>query len=172
MKKLINYIGIIILFIAFTGITRAMAQVIPPDLMKRDTSTKTNDNNDDSDGGNNANDISTRLLAGNKTATFDNTARYTYIVKNPTNNVQVGRVSYQVFTEKGIKLNHQTIAVTINKKSSGRYNFDIPESTAGFYISANIVNGRVFRARHIVNSAQDRGLRGAPGYALSKGRGG
>ena len=140
MKKLVNYINITILLIAFTGVTKAMAQVIPPDLMKRDTSTKANDDNDDSDDDNNANDISTTLLTGNKTATFDNSARYTYIVKNPTNTKQVGRVSYQVFTETGVKLNHQTFAVTIDKKSSGRYDFDIPESKAGFYKVSFIVN--------------------------------
>jgi cephalosporin-C deacetylase len=140
VKKLVNYISIIIVFIALTGVSRVMAQVIPPDMMKRDTSTKTNDDNDDSDDNNNANDISTSLLAGNKTATFDNTARYTYIVKNPTNTVQVGRVSYQIFTEAGVKLNHQTIAVTIDKKSSGRYDFDIPESKPGFYKVNFMVN--------------------------------
>jgi len=140
VKKLVNYINITILLIAFTGVTKAMAQVIPPDLMKRDTSTKANDDNADSDDDNNANDISTTLLTGNKTATFDNSARYTYIVKNPTNTKQVGRVSYQVFTETGVKLNHQTFAVTIDKKSSGRYDFDIPESKAGFYKVSFIVN--------------------------------
>jgi cephalosporin-C deacetylase len=140
VKKLVNNIGIIILFITLTGVTRAMAQVIPPDMMRRDTSTKANDDNDDSDDNNNANDISTSLLTGNKTATFDNSARYTYIVKNPTDNVQVGRVSYQVFTESGGKLNHQTIEVTIDKKSSGRYDFNIPESKPGFYKVSFTVN--------------------------------
>lgn len=132
MKKIVRYLSITICFIALIGITMAMAQVIPPDMMKRDTTSKS-DNNDDNDGGNGANEISTLLLASNKTATFNDAAKYTFVVKNPTNVIQAGTMSYQVCTENGIKLNNQSISVNVSKQSSWRYEFTIPESKPGFY---------------------------------------
>lgn len=141
MKKTVNYISIISFFIALTCVTNVMAQVVPLDIIKRDTNAKSdNDNGDSNNNNNNTSDISAELIAGNKTAIFDNTARYTYIVKNPTNNKQIGHVSYQVFTETGVKLNHQSIEVIIDKKSSGTYDFDIPESKPGFYKVNFMVN--------------------------------
>lgn len=132
MKKIVRYLSITICFIALIGITGTMAQVIPPDMMKRDTTSKS-DNNDDNDGGNGANEISTLLLASNKTATFNDAAKYTFVVKNPTNVIQAGTMSYQVYTENGIKLNSQSISVNVSKQSSWRYEFTIPESKPGFY---------------------------------------
>ena len=84
--------------------------------------------------------VSTVLIAGNKTATFNDKAEYSYEVKNPTDNPQVGIVSYQVFTETGKKLNAEVIKVNIPKKSSGKYDFEIAEPNAGFYKVNFMVN--------------------------------
>ena len=140
MKKIATYFSVIICFIAITGINRVMAQVIPPDMMRRDTATQKDADNDDSDVDNNANDVSTQLFATSKTGTYDSKAEFTYVVKNPTNNIQVGIVSYQVFTETGDKLNHETFSVHISRKSSGSYTFEIPEYKPGFYKVNFMVN--------------------------------
>ena len=84
--------------------------------------------------------VSTVLTASNKTATFNDKANYSYEVKNPTDNPQIGTVSYQVFTETGKKLNAEVIKVNIPKKSSGKYDFEIAEPNAGFYKVNFMVN--------------------------------
>ncbi|WP_461453445.1 acetylxylan esterase [Mucilaginibacter sp.] len=140
MKKVIKYLIFLICFITIAGLGRVRAQVIPPDLMRRDTANQKDAENDDSDVDNNANDISTQLFAGDKNAIFDGKAQYTYVVKNPTNKNQVGTVSYQVLTETGAKLNHESFSVNISRKSSGSYTFQIPEYKPGFYKVNFMVN--------------------------------
>ena len=109
--------------LAITGITTALAQ-----------------DKDDNDGAKGGKEVSTTLIPGSKTGTFDEKAKFTYVVNNPTDDEQVGKVSYQVFTMKGEKLNGQTVAVKIGKNSNGRYDFEIPEAKAGFYKVNFMVN--------------------------------
>lgn len=123
VKNILKYISAIICVLIITGITRASAQ-----------------DNDDSDGDNGTNDVSTTLIPGSKTGVFDEKAKYTFVVNNPTDDEQTGKVSYQAFTMRGEKLNSQTIPVKIGKKSSGRYDFEIPEPKAGFYKVNFMVN--------------------------------
>lgn len=123
VKNILKYISAIICVLTIAGITRASAQ-----------------DNDDSDGGNGTNDVSTTLIPGSKTGVFDEKAKYTFVVNNPTDDEQTGKVSYQAFTMRGEKLNSQTIPVKIGKKSSGRYDFEIPEPKAGFYKVNFMVN--------------------------------
>lgn len=123
VKNILKYISAIICVLTIAGITRASAQ-----------------DNDDSDGGNGTNDVSTTLIPGSKTGVFDEKAKYTFVVNNPTDDEQTGKVSYQAFTMRGGKLNSQTIPVKIGKKSSGRYDFEIPEPKAGFYKVNFMVN--------------------------------
>lgn len=123
IKNILKYISAIICVLAIAGITPASAQ-----------------DKDDSDGDKNAKEVSTTLIPGNKTGTFDEKAKFTYVVNNPTGDEQTGNVSYQVFTMKGEKLKGETIPVKIGKNSSGRYDFEIPESKAGFYKVNFMVN--------------------------------
>jgi len=110
--------------LAIAGITPASAQ----------------DKDDDNDGAKSAKEVSTTLIPGSKTGTFDEKAKFTYVVNNPTDDEQIGKVSYQVFTMKGEKLKGQTIPVKIGKNSNGRYDFEIPEAKAGFYKINFMVN--------------------------------
>lgn len=123
VKNILKYISAIICVLTIAGITQASAQ-----------------DNDDSDGGNGTKDVSTTLIPGSKTGVFDEKAKYTFVVNNPTDDEQTGKVSYQAFTMRGEKLNSQTIPVKIGKKSSGRYDFEIPEPKAGFYKVNFMVN--------------------------------
>lgn len=123
VKNILKYISAIICVLTITGITRASAQ-----------------DNYDSDGDNGTKDVSTTLIPGSKTRVFDEKAKYTFVVNNPTDDEQTGKVSYQAFTMRGEKLNSQTIPVKIGKKSSGRYDFEIPEPKAGFYKVNFMVN--------------------------------
>jgi cephalosporin-C deacetylase len=144
VKNLIKIISIAICFIAIVGLNKVMAQTVAPDIVQHNSNDKkaidADNDNDESDVDNNANDVSTVLSVGNKNGIFDSRARYTYEVKNPTDNPQIGKVSYQVFTPTGIKLNSQTIQVHIDRKSSGSYDFDIPEDKPGFYKVSFMVN--------------------------------
>jgi cephalosporin-C deacetylase len=77
--------------------------------------------------------ISATLTPANKSAIFNNGAKYTFDVKNSSDNVQVGRVSYLVTTENGKKLREDSTHVRISRRSSASYTFEIPESEPGFY---------------------------------------
>src|ERR1700744_3910864 len=87
-----------------------------------------------------AGEVSTELISADKNAVFNDKAKYTFEVKNTTNNEQTGKVSYQVFTEKGIKLNSDSVKVKIDKKSTGKYSFEIPQANPGFYKENFMVN--------------------------------
>ena len=78
-------------------------------------------------------EVSTVLIPANKNAFFEDKAKYTFEVKNTTNNEQVGKVSYIVTTETGQKLGADSIKVKIAKKSTEKYDFEIPQSKPGFY---------------------------------------
>src|ERR1700744_461057 len=124
VKHILKYISAVICVLAITGSTWASAQ----------------DKDDNDDGAKSGKEVSTTLIPGSKTGTFDEKARFTYVVNNPTGDEQTGKVSYQVFTMKDEKLSGQTIPVKIGKNSSGRYDFDIPEPQAGFYKVNFMVN--------------------------------
>lgn len=148
VKKTIDYISTIVCLVAILNCTNALAGPLIPGItrMRRDTvRTKVvsappkADKEDDSDRDSNAKDVSTSLIT-NKTAIFNDKAKYTFVVNNPTDDEQTGKVSYQVFTMKGEKLNSQSVDVKIGKHSNGKYDFDIPEAKAGFYKVNFMVN--------------------------------
>jgi cephalosporin-C deacetylase len=87
-----------------------------------------------------ASTVSTVLTTNSKNAFFDGKAQYQFEVKNPTGNVQEGTISYQVFTEKGQSISLVSTKVSIPKKSSAEYSFEIPETQAGFYKVNFMVN--------------------------------
>lgn len=87
-----------------------------------------------------ANSVSTVLVSGDKNSAFTSQASYTFEVKNPTGNEQDGTVSYQVFTETGKPLHKEVVNVHIGRRSSGSYNFDIPEQEPGYYKVNFMVN--------------------------------
>jgi cephalosporin-C deacetylase len=84
-------------------------------------------------------EISTVLTSGSKNAIFDDHAKYTFEVKNPTATPQVGKVSYQI-TQHGKKLSSDSVMVKIAKNSSGKYSFDLPSLKVGFYKVDFMVN--------------------------------
>ncbi|MFA6246938.1 MAG: acetylxylan esterase [Mucilaginibacter sp.] len=88
---------------------------------------------DDEDG------ISTVLTPGNKNAIFDSNAKYTFEVKNPTDAPQTGTVSYLI-TQHGKKLGSGKQNVKLGKKSSAKYDFDLPSMKSGFYKVDFMVN--------------------------------
>ncbi|RYD88424.1 MAG: hypothetical protein EOP54_27275, partial [Sphingobacteriales bacterium] len=105
---------LLLCIITFTGVNRVLAQ-------------------DDDEG------ISTVLTPGNKNAIFGDHADYSFEVKNPTNTPQTGTVSYLIMQHgKNIKTGSQK--VSIGKKSSGKYSFDLPSLPSGFYKINFMVN--------------------------------
>jgi cephalosporin-C deacetylase len=85
-------------------------------------------------------EVSTVVTPANKNAFFDDKAKYTFEVKNTTPTDQVGKVSYQVTTETGKFLRADSIKVKIGKKSSEKYNFEIPGNGIGFYKISFMIN--------------------------------
>ena len=115
----------------------ALAQiVVPPNQMVTDTTYKSiagkKSGEDDQ--------ISTNLIAGNNKAIFESDAHFTFEVKNATATTETGKVSYTVFKEDGEPLKSDSVKITIPKKSTGRYAFNIPESKPGFYKINFMVN--------------------------------
>ena len=140
MKKLIKYISTIFCIITMFCGRQAKANPFKMDFFQHKTAktdTIPQDNNDDES---DAKQVSTVLTVADKNAFFEDKAKYTYEVKNPTGNVQTGTVSYQVFSEKGKKLNNKVIQVTIPAKGAGKYDFEIPEDKPGFYKVNFMVN--------------------------------
>jgi len=136
-----------ILYIVFCSVAvicaqQIMAQVPAADLqqgtVKRGKMVAADKNSDTTS--NDAASVSTVLTTPNKNAFYDSRASYTFEVKNPTDDEQEGTVSYQVYTEGGKKLNSDVVKVHIGKKSSGSYNFEIPEQNPGFYKVSFMVN--------------------------------
>jgi cephalosporin-C deacetylase len=85
-------------------------------------------------------EISTVLTPANKNAFFEDKAKYTFEVKNTTANDQVGKVSYRVTTEAGKFVREDSIQVKIAKKTTEKYNFDIPAKDVGFYKLSFMIN--------------------------------
>lgn len=115
MVKFNKFIKLLYIALAITGIQQAWAQ--EPQAAKAD------------DEG----EVSTILTSSDKNSLFDNTAKYTFEVKNTTAADQTGKVSYIVTTETGQVLKTDSIPVKISKKNSAKYNFEIPQSKPGFY---------------------------------------
>jgi len=84
-------------------------------------------------------DISTVLTPGSKNAIFDDHAKYTFEVKNPTATAQEGKVSY-IITRNGKKVGADSVKVNIGKNSSGKYDFTLPSLKSGFYKVDFMVN--------------------------------
>ena len=136
VKKGIGYISMILCLLTMIG-SRAMAQKdttedkhvvkesVDESVDDKETSTK---------------DVSDALMAGTKNGCFDDKAKYIFQVNNPTDKVQTGHVSYQVYSMVNAKLNKETRAVTIAPKSTGKYEFEIAEPKAGFYKVNFMVN--------------------------------
>jgi len=66
-------------------------------------------------------------------AFYADKAVYTFDILNPSNKPQDGKVSYQVFSETGQKLNFDSLKVNVDKKANKKYTFEIPEAKPGFY---------------------------------------
>jgi cephalosporin-C deacetylase len=137
VKALHKFISISYILLVIAGVCQARTNAVMPDNLQ-DTVKKSASkgrNAEDSEG-----EVSTVLTPADKNAFFDDKAKYTFEVINTTNTEQVGKVSYQVTTETGKKLNADSVRVRIAKKSAGKYYFEIPESQIGFYKVSFMVN--------------------------------
>ncbi|MFD2873359.1 acetylxylan esterase [Mucilaginibacter ximonensis] len=85
-------------------------------------------------------EISTIITPSNKNAIFDAAAKYTFEVRNPTDEDQKGKISYTVLDENGIKMHTDSVKVNVAKKSIGKYNFEIAGKGPGFYKVNFIIN--------------------------------
>lgn len=85
-------------------------------------------------------EISTVITPSNKNAIFDAVAKYTFEVRNPTDDDQEGRITYSVFDENGVKMSTDSVKVNVAKKSIGKYNFDIAGKGPGFYKVNFLIN--------------------------------
>ncbi|QHS55553.1 acetylxylan esterase [Mucilaginibacter sp. 14171R-50] len=83
--------------------------------------------------------ISTVLTSASKNAIFDSNAKYTFEVKNPTDVVQEGTVSYLI-TQHGKKIGSGTQKAHIGKKAAEKYTFELPALKSGFYKVNFMVN--------------------------------
>lgn len=137
-KSMLIAFCLMAMFFAFQPLAKAAGHL----RMQEDTTRKDaqQGGGDDSDDSSDAKEVSTVLISGDKNSSFTSHASYTFEVKNPTDDPQDGTVSYQVFTETGKPLNKEVLKVHIGKKSSGSYNFDIPEQKSGFYKVNFMVN--------------------------------
>jgi cephalosporin-C deacetylase len=139
VKNILTCLGIGICLLALATGT-AMANPSIPGKMLRDTVIKKaaiadkESGDSDEDGKKvSAKDVSAILIADSKTGTFEDKAKYTYQVNNPTNKTQTGKVTYQVYTMKDVKLKTQTLNITVAPKSAGKYPFEIAGMKPGFY---------------------------------------
>ena len=89
---------------------------------------------------NNGGDVSTELVAHSSNAIFGTNAAYTFEVKNTTDQVQSGKVSYIVTDQFNKKLLADSIKVNIGKQDSHSYDFTIPQLKSGFYKINFMVN--------------------------------
>jgi cephalosporin-C deacetylase len=137
-RSMIMVICLAAIFFAFKPMAKAAAYApMQKDTTKKGAKPAGDDQGDDSS---DPNSVSTVLTSGDKNSAFDSHASYTFEVKNPTDDDQDGTVSYQVFTETDKPLSKVVTKVHIGKKSSGTYNFDIPEPKPGFYKVNFMVN--------------------------------
>ena len=145
VKNIIRYIGITLCFVALaagTAMAHPEAGIIPRDTVIKKAAVTNNDNADDDEDGKkgSAKDVSSTLIAYSKTGTFNEKAKYTYQINNPTDTVQTGKVSCQVFSMTDVKLQSQTVNVNVAPKSTGKYNFEIAGLKPGFYKINFLVN--------------------------------
>ncbi|MGF7081323.1 acetylxylan esterase [Mucilaginibacter sp. UYCu711] len=85
-------------------------------------------------------EVVTTLTPANKNAEFDKNAKYTFEVKNGTNTLQEGKVSYTVSTALGKVFHRDSLKVKIAKKSTEKYNFEVPGDGPGFYKVTFMIN--------------------------------
>src|ERR1700761_5596404 len=78
-------------------------------------------------------DVSTVLTPHSKDAIFENTASYTFEVRNTLDKPQSGKLSYIVTDQFNKKLLSDSISVNIGKESFYSHDFTIPSLKSGFY---------------------------------------
>jgi cephalosporin-C deacetylase len=85
-------------------------------------------------------EISTIITSAAKNGIFNDAAKYTFEVKNPTENDQQGKITYTVIDEDGKKFKTDSISISVQKKASAKYNFDIAGKGVGFYKVNFVIN--------------------------------
>jgi cephalosporin-C deacetylase len=85
-------------------------------------------------------EIEVSANALNKEAIFEDNAKYVFEIKNPTANIQDGKIAYTITGQDGEKLKGDSIRVNVAAKSIGKFNFDIKGNGPGFYKVDFMVN--------------------------------
>lgn len=140
MKTIYKFSSLIYLLLLLSAMQRSWAQTLQP-VRESLVDTGKIESTDEKKPQKQVEDqISTVLIAGDKNAFFENRAQYIFEVKNNTGTAQTGKVSYKVFSETGQVIKADSLNVNLGKKSSAKYNFEIPESRPGFYKINFMVN--------------------------------
>ncbi|WP_114938960.1 acetylxylan esterase [Mucilaginibacter endophyticus] len=87
-----------------------------------------------------AEDVSTVLNINDKNGTFGSTASFSFEIKNNHDTNQEGTISYNITTEKGQVIKTLSKPVNLAKKSTSKYDFDVPGLKAGFYKLNMMIN--------------------------------
>ncbi|SDF62808.1 Cephalosporin-C deacetylase [Mucilaginibacter pineti] len=85
-------------------------------------------------------EITTVLTAGSKDAIFTSRASYSFSIKNASDAVQTGKVSYVATTPGGQVVAKESRDVKVSKNSSSTYDFSVPGMKPGFYKINFMVN--------------------------------
>jgi cephalosporin-C deacetylase-like acetyl esterase len=78
-------------------------------------------------------EVLVEVKADNKLSIFEKSASFAVSLKNTYDSEQVGKLSYQVIQEDGVKLEPVSVPVKLGNRSSESYHFNLPEMKAGFY---------------------------------------
>ena len=77
--------------------------------------------------------VTTVLTPHSSDGIFSSTASYTFEVHNHYDTRQVGKVAYNVLSEDGKRLKHDSVLVNLPKKTSQTLEFSVPGLKTGFY---------------------------------------
>jgi len=88
---------------------------------------------DDGGSGDESGEVSTVLTAHSKDAIFKDNASYTFSVKNTSDKLEYGKVSYIITDQFNKTLHEDSVLIRLDKQSSDSYNFTMPQLKSGFY---------------------------------------
>ncbi|WP_431199903.1 acetylxylan esterase [Mucilaginibacter sp. P19] len=85
-------------------------------------------------------EVSTVLTINNKDGIFSSTASFSFEIKNTYDTNQEGSISYNITTENGQIVKTLSKPVNLSKKSTSKYDFEVPNLKTGFYKVNMMIN--------------------------------
>ncbi|GGB27709.1 hypothetical protein GCM10011500_49980 [Mucilaginibacter rubeus] len=85
-------------------------------------------------------EVSTVLTINNKDGIFSSTASFSFEIKNTYDTNQEGSISYNITTENGQIVKTLSKPVNLGKKSTSKYDFEVPNLKTGFYKVNMMIN--------------------------------